>query len=76
MMHHPYVFEKLAHERRNDFLREANAHRLVRQMKRRRPVQTSLLERIAGALDGLFNDPDGRVTEQGSFFTKKVITDG
>ena len=75
MIHHPYILEKLTHERQNDLLREADAHRLVRQVERGRPVQASLLKRISGALDGLLNDPDRHVAEQGSFFTDKAITD-
>jgi len=73
MMHHPYVLGKLAHERRDDLLREADVHRLVRQVERERTVQTSLLKRITGALERLLNDPDRREAEQGSFSPDKAV---
>jgi hypothetical protein len=73
MMHHPYVLEKLAHERRDDLLREADVHRLVRQVQREHPVQASLLKHVLGALDRLLNDPDRREAEQGSFSPDKAV---
>ena len=74
MHHHPVILEMLIQERRNDMLREAAVRQLVRHAQVQRPAQPSMLKRIAGALDGLLNNPERRVAEQGSFFTDKAIT--
>ncbi len=76
MMHHPDILVKLAYDRRNELLNEADAHRLVRQAERERSVQATLLERIVQAMDRLLNDPERQTAEQGSIFTDRAMSDG
>ena len=52
MLHHPYVLEKLVHERRNDLLREADAYRIARQAMEERRVQASLLKDMMAGIGG------------------------
>ncbi|UCG22984.1 MAG: hypothetical protein JSW55_12495 [Chloroflexota bacterium] len=76
MMHHPYVLEKLEHERRNDLLREADAYRQLRQAARGRSMRANLLKRIASVIEGLLIGPDGQLTKQDSRLTDKALTGG
>lgn len=75
MYHHPIVLMKLAHERQNDLLREAETCRLVRQIERGHPAEATLLKRIAGALDRLLNDPKRRAVDRDPFAADRAVAD-
>jgi hypothetical protein len=74
LMHHPYVLERLEHDRRNDLLREADSYRLLRQAARGRTVQANLLRRIVSAINGLLIRPEGQLAKKDSRFMDKAIT--
>jgi hypothetical protein len=76
MMHHTYVLENLADERRTNLLREAEFHRLARRAEKCHLKQTSPLKRITWAVYGLLNAHSSPTAEQGSVFTERVIANG
>ncbi len=74
MLNQPYVLEELAKVHRNDFLKEADAHRIARQVKKRRRVPASLLKRMVVRLGRPLIDPVKRLADRNSFFTDEALT--
>jgi hypothetical protein len=76
MLNQYFVVAVLANEHRNYLLKEANADRVVRQVKMNRSVLANHIKRMGARFDGLRIGAVRPVADQASLFTDGAITAG
>ena len=76
MLHHPYLYEELATEHRNNLLEEADSYRVARTVKKEQRVKTSLLKPMVSCLRTLLIGPARRLADQSSPYTDKPTISG
>ena len=74
-MPHPFVLGKLALERRDTYLKEAEKHRIAHQAKVERSVQSSPLNRLVARLSRLRMGLVRRAADQGRIATSDAFTE-
>lgn len=74
-MSHPFVLGKLALERRDTYLKEAENHRIARPVKVKRSVQISLLNRLVARLSRMRIGLVSRTADQGRIATSDALSE-
>ena len=72
-MSHPFVLGKLALERRDAYLKEAENHRIACQVKKEQSAQISLLNHLVARLSRLRIGLVRRAADQGTIATSDAF---
>ena len=75
MLNQPFVLRALVNERQNELLKQAEANRIARQVKKKRRVPVAQLTRVAARLGTLLMDPVRQLADQSPFFLDEAFMD-